>query len=296
MIRIRTAQLLVAAVLLLSGAARAQQCDDFDQCTANDICSDGVCSGSFQTGGSCDDGNPCTMNDRCRMDPDQGTICVGSDPAPIGTSCDGGCGTCQQLAPVPGMPLQCVGDPGVAGAACDVGMENGCVSGSCVVQTINEFNFVLCFPQITVCDDTDGNPCTDGCNFQTGECEVNVGHCIPDCETCNPSNGACEPANVGGACDDFDVCTSESRCETNDAAQRTFCVAGPSSGPTCVGDCNNNRAVGINELILGVSISLGNAQIDQCRAFDSNSNDKVEINELIGGVNSSLQGCTVARA
>src|SRR5262249_18454073 len=159
-------------------------------------------------------------------------------------------------------------------------------------------NQALCFPEFKECPDTDGNLCNDACDVDTGECEGNAVKCDPTCETCNAETGACQPANIGNACDDFDECTPSSRCETINEIDRTFCVAGEATGPTptptggpgggCVGDCDDSGDVAINELIIGVNISLGTAQISQCLAFDTNDSGEVEINELIGGVNSSL--------
>lgn len=59
----------------------------------------------------------------------------------------------------------------------------------------------------------------------------------------------------------------------------------------CVGDCDGNGVVAVNELITGVNINLGNREIDACPAFDSNDDGQVAINELIQGVNANLQGC-----
>jgi hypothetical protein len=59
----------------------------------------------------------------------------------------------------------------------------------------------------------------------------------------------------------------------------------------CVGDCNNMGTVQINELILGVSISLGMQPIDACPSFDCAGTGTVPINCLIQGVNNSLSGC-----
>ena len=61
--------------------------------------------------------------------------------------------------------------------------------------------------------------------------------------------------------------------------------------PSCVGDCNGNGVVTINELILGVNIALGSAAVDDCPAFDENGNGMVGINELIAAVNNALGGC-----
>jgi hypothetical protein len=301
---------VVISALLLSGAAYAQQCDDFSECTANDMCSAGVCTGAFQAG-SCDDGNPCTGGDTCMMDPEFGPTCIGLQPGQLGASCAGGCGTCQPLVPVPGAPLACIGDPGNTGDACDAGFENPCFEAQC--QILAPLNSAFCFPLPKECPDTDGDLCNDACDFETGECETgNSVQCDPVCETCNPSTDACAPANVGSACEDFNVCSPQSSCQTIGApVNRTFCQAGVPTGPTatatvmtgptptrtqgmpgeCVGDCDDSGSVAINELILGVNISLGSAELSRCSAFDRNDSGGVEINELIGGVNASLNGC-----
>ncbi len=61
--------------------------------------------------------------------------------------------------------------------------------------------------------------------------------------------------------------------------------------PACVGDCDGDGTVAINELILGVNIALGNQQLSVCPAFDANQNGSVAINELITAVNNALAGC-----
>ena len=59
----------------------------------------------------------------------------------------------------------------------------------------------------------------------------------------------------------------------------------------CTGDCNRNRAVTIDELMVGVTIALGRAQITACDLFDVNDDDRLTVDELIGGVGASLNGC-----
>jgi outer membrane protein assembly factor BamB len=61
--------------------------------------------------------------------------------------------------------------------------------------------------------------------------------------------------------------------------------------PACPGDCNRNGEVNVNELVTGVNISLGTADINRCYALDSNGTRKVEVNELVGGTLSALNGC-----
>ena len=76
---------------------------------------------------------------------------------------------------------------------------------------------------------------------------------------------------------------------TATAPGATPTVSPPPGG--CVGDCNDNQIVAVNELITGVNIALGSAPIGQCSAFDTNGNQMVDINELIAGVGALLNGC-----
>ena len=62
----------------------------------------------------------------------------------------------------------------------------------------------------------------------------------------------------------------------------------------CGGDCNGDGMVAINELISGVNIALGSAEIGTCASFDTSGNEGVEINELVAAVNHALEGCPAA--
>ncbi|HSQ00703.1 MAG TPA: ethylbenzene dehydrogenase-related protein [Candidatus Dormibacteraeota bacterium] len=62
----------------------------------------------------------------------------------------------------------------------------------------------------------------------------------------------------------------------------------------CVGDCDGNGTVAINELITGVNIALGSATVDTCADFDTNDSGTVTIEELIAGVSNALDGCPVS--
>jgi hypothetical protein len=68
-------------------------------------------------------------------------------------------------------------------------------------------------------------------------------------------------------------------------------VIGARAGAQCAGDCDGNGAVAINELVLGVNIALGSAQVSSCLPIDTNSSGTVEINELVAAVNRALGGC-----
>ena len=66
---------------------------------------------------------------------------------------------------------------------------------------------------------------------------------------------------------------------------------GRSQAQICIGDCNGDCSIAINELILGVRINIGEADRSTCPSFDGNDSGGVEVNELILGVRGSLNGC-----
>ncbi|MGD9763544.1 MAG: hypothetical protein AB7V27_07520 [Candidatus Binatia bacterium] len=58
----------------------------------------------------------------------------------------------------------------------------------------------------------------------------------------------------------------------------------------CVGDCAGDGAVTVPDLVLGVNIALGNAQVSACPAF-ADMDGNVTVAQLIIGVNNALNGC-----
>ncbi len=68
-------------------------------------------------------------------------------------------------------------------------------------------------------------------------------------------------------------------------------LCGSSATAQCVGDCNGDEEVAINELVTGVNIALGNADLTTCPEFDENRDGECAINELITAVNNALDGC-----
>ena len=65
-------------------------------------------------------------------------------------------------------------------------------------------------------------------------------------------------------------------------------TATPTHG--CVGDCDGNGVVAVNELVLGVSIVLDQSPASTCPAF-TNSQGTVDIAQLLKGVSNALDGC-----
>ncbi len=59
----------------------------------------------------------------------------------------------------------------------------------------------------------------------------------------------------------------------------------------CLGDCNRNGSVSVDELVTGVNIALAAAPINRCFAMDRNGDRSVRVDELIGGTSNALEGC-----
>lgn len=65
----------------------------------------------------------------------------------------------------------------------------------------------------------------------------------------------------------------------------------PVTGQTCVGDCDGDAMVEITDLIRGVNIALGVADVSTCEAF-ANAQGRVAIAQLVKGVGNALNGCS----
>jgi hypothetical protein len=59
----------------------------------------------------------------------------------------------------------------------------------------------------------------------------------------------------------------------------------------CVGDCNDNHQVTVDEILLMVNIALGNGNVMDCEAGDANHNGQITVDEILAAVNKALSGC-----
>ena len=59
----------------------------------------------------------------------------------------------------------------------------------------------------------------------------------------------------------------------------------------CVGDCDWDSQVTIDELVKGANIALGTAPPAACEMFDLDGSRRVTVDELVRGVNNALNGC-----
>lgn len=216
--------LVVAAVVAMCGAmpVGAQTCNDSDECTNPDMCSNGMCVGTPSSGGSCDDGNACTNPDTCANGD-----CVGT-PLNGGTCDDGNSCTTNDTC-VSGL---CQGTSVANNTPCGTGgtTECGlCMDGTCVANAEKQFQActdaigactendvclgTICLGQFITCPDTDQNRCTvEFCNLLTGQC-ASLGplQCGP-CQACDGETGQCANANEGNSCNDGNECTGDGTC------------------------------------------------------------------------------------
>lgn len=77
-------------------------------------------------------------------------------------------------------------------------------------------------------------------------------------------------------------------------ALAALAVAASAPALACVGDCNRDVSVTVDEVVFGVNIALGSAQLDACPAFDADGNDAVTVDELITAIGFALTGCPAA--
>jgi hypothetical protein len=59
----------------------------------------------------------------------------------------------------------------------------------------------------------------------------------------------------------------------------------------CVGDCNDDGIVTVDEILTLVNIALGNTPVTMCDAGDANGDNQITVDEILAAVNAALNGC-----
>jgi hypothetical protein len=181
----------------------------------------------------------------------------------------------------------------------------------------------------SVCNPQNGDCVVGDKCFTFSGCEVcNTGTCNPvnTGGTCKNPEGDFNPCTTNDRCtilgagDSVPEFAANSRLPVGLAAamsdaqqvglQRSFCMGEPGGGPiptatpttettptptvgpaSCVGNCNGDSEVTVDELITMVNIALGNAQVAACVPGDANGDGEITINEIVSAVNGALNGC-----
>lgn len=60
---------------------------------------------------------------------------------------------------------------------------------------------------------------------------------------------------------------------------------------TCVGDCNGDGSVTVEEIITMVNMALGNAEMSDCDIGDANNDNLITVDEILMAVNNALNCC-----
>ena len=61
----------------------------------------------------------------------------------------------------------------------------------------------------------------------------------------------------------------------------------------CLGVCNGDGSVTVDEIIIMVNIALGTAQIGDCTAGDGDTSGTITVDEIVTATNNALSGCPV---
>ena len=80
----------------------------------------------------------------------------------------------------------------------------------------------------------------------------------------------------------------------SDSPTPTTVAATPTRTSTpaaCVGDCNGDRNVSVDELVRGINIALARDSLAECEPADANANDVVTIDEIVRAVSNAIDGC-----
>jgi len=59
----------------------------------------------------------------------------------------------------------------------------------------------------------------------------------------------------------------------------------------CVGDCNGDGSVTVDEIVTMVNIALGEANVSTCLAGDPSGDGSITVDEILQAVNNALIGC-----
>ena len=62
----------------------------------------------------------------------------------------------------------------------------------------------------------------------------------------------------------------------------------------CIGDCDHNGSVTIDEILKGVGMAVGTIPIGDCPEVDANADQVVTVDELLRAVAAALNGCQTA--
>ena len=224
-------------------------CDDGNACLIEDVCQQGVCSGSDPL--ACDDGNLCTT-DSC--DAKNGCIhtpnaapCNDGNVCTINDVCnDGDCEIGSPMVCEDGNP--CTNDSCDPNIGCQFEANAAVCDDGNACTTLDACSKFACQgTEELVCDDA--NPCTDDlCDAIEGCVSFNNVQPCDDGTACTEddgcSNGTCNGTPIG--CDDGNVCTTDSCDDVLGCVSTNNNALGCDDGDACTGPdgCQDGGCIG----------------------------------------------------
>jgi hypothetical protein len=207
------------------------------------------------------DGQPCSRVEDC-----PGGACVVAQGVCDGGTDDGYDCDCP-LSTCAATPA-CSTDPALGTCA------DGLFAGSCCDPTFNCTDGSPCQPTQKVClsGELKGFSC------------LNDTHCL----------GALCWA-TGRVCDDGFACVDDNDCIVG-TCQGTGSFPTPTPTPTpsaqgCIGDCDGDGTVTIDNILVLVNIALEQAALSACPSGDRDGDGSVTVSEIIAAVGAALAGC-----
>ena len=67
--------------------------------------------------------------------------------------------------------------------------------------------------------------------------------------------------------------------------------ASPAAAAPCVGDCSQDGAITVDEILIGVNVALGLTPMSTCPPFDADASGTLTVDELVSAVDGALRGC-----
>jgi predicted outer membrane repeat protein len=108
------------------------------------------------------------------------------------------------------------------------------------------------------------------------------------------------PTNTPGSndccqCASFCAAPIEGTCGGCAVVFGASCTAGGlcSRSGVCVGDCNGDHQVTVDDILTMVNIALGNTPVTACEAGDANGDGQITVDEILTAVDNALNGCSV---
>jgi YVTN family beta-propeller protein len=105
---------------------------------------------------------------------------------------------------------------------------------------------------------------------------------------CDKTNEFCTLRGLEGTCVAVSVPTATLLPTTIEVPSPTSTASPPHA---CAGDCNRDGSVTVDELLVMVSIALGNVDASACTRGDLNHDGQIAITEILTAVNAVLNGC-----